>query len=93
MIGQIASQGALAAGTQVRQAYENSVADQQEDRSEVSQQSTSFSSDVTTLSPQALALARNVPPVGRESEADGAASAESGNRDSFLQSGKINIMA
>ncbi|MBU0962112.1 MAG: hypothetical protein KKD01_01090 [Proteobacteria bacterium] len=94
MIGQISAQAPLAAGSQVRQSYENSAPDRQEDSSEVTQQSsTSFSSDVTSLSPQALALARNVPPVGNQAESNGALSADSGNKDSFLPSGQINIMA
>lgn len=93
MIGQVTAQGATAIGNQVRQSYENSAADRQEDRSEVSQQSSSFSSDVTSLSPQSLALAKNVPPVSSEAEANGDSPAEGGNRDSFLPSGKINVMA
>ncbi len=93
MIGQVAAQGAAAVANQVRQSYENSAADRQEDRSEVSQQSSSFSSDVTSLSPQSLALAKNVSPVGSEAEANGTSPADGENRDSFLPSGKINIMA
>lgn len=93
MIGQITAQGQLAAGNQVRQSYENSAADRREDSSEVSQQSTSFSSDVTSFSPQALAMAKNVPPVGTAAESNDASSADSGNRDPFLPTGQINIMA
>lgn len=93
MIGQVTAQGALAAGNQVRQSYENSAADRREDSSEGPQQSTSFSSDVTSFSPQSLALAKNVAPVGSGAESNESSSADRGNRDPFLPSGQINVMA